>query len=308
MTQWMQHIQSRKRANTCCVSQNNSQVIDTVCVAGVLMDGVPDRWKESIFGARSLGSSKALCDLENQGGMFVCIHLRKQNIYTDNPLLSTQRLYAHTNKACQHTAVVPMWLPTAVGSVWFAPLIKSVWRWYVGYLLWIYIAKPSGSAPHQGHIWLLLTTCPNPQLGPISPLPSHYLPVPTEQALPRTSEVLWRYTGIHMGKGGCYSEPSWRNIGIPSHVDITTPPLLNSQLTTPDWIYSLFTSRKVCMLLKSHVHWLCWMKPKAKQINKGKKTTFYFSSNTHSRSFTGTNVSLNAAQSHWVWSQFTKRN
>ncbi len=60
----------------------------------------------------------------------------------------------------------------------------------MGYLLLIYIAKHSNFAPHQKNIWVLLTTCPNPHLCPVSLLPSYYLLWPTKYALHWTSRAL----------------------------------------------------------------------------------------------------------------------
>lgn len=79
--------------------------------------------------------------------------------------------------------------------------------------------KHSDSASHQEHIWMLLAICPNPQLPPVSPLPCHYLPQPTEYALHGTSCTLfltYDTQGLFPG--------SWRHVGILRHAEYVTLP------------------------------------------------------------------------------------
>lgn len=96
-------------------------VIDTVCGAGVLLDGGPDQWKGwdhgSIFGAWSLGWSKAHCALENQRGMLMWI---KINTHTNNQLLPTHinsilYTHTHTHKLHQH---IQLWLQCSFLLPW----------------------------------------------------------------------------------------------------------------------------------------------------------------------------------------------
>ena len=86
----------------------------------------------------------------------------------------------------------------------------------MGYLLFIYIVKHSGSDSHQEHIWVRLTTCPNPRAHPhISitlPLPAIAPKICSSRDKQRTVVPFWWHKDTP-GQGCSYSEASWRHVG-----------------------------------------------------------------------------------------------
>lgn len=162
-------------------------VIDTGCGVSVLLDGCPDRWRGwnhgSIFGILEFRMLECL------------LHFRElwrnvlNEVISSNGKMHRQQIIVSTQTFTINTRIKPVSKPTHSCGPSMATrchehsficltgtMIMSVGRWCIGSLLFIYIVKHSEFASHQEHIWVLLSTCPNPQLSPISLLPFHYMP------------------------------------------------------------------------------------------------------------------------------------
>lgn len=157
-----------------------AHVIDTGCGVSVLLDGCPDRWRGwnhgSIFGILEFRMLECL------------LHFRELGKNVLNEVISSNGK-TQTTAYCQHTGtrIKPVSKPTHSCGPSMATrchehslicltgtMIMSVWRWCIGYLHFIYIVKHSEFASHQEHIWVSLSTCPNPQLSHITiTLPLH---------------------------------------------------------------------------------------------------------------------------------------
>lgn len=101
------------------------------------------------------------------------IHINRfstyRNIHRQPVTVSTQTCTQHTQikpvskHAYSHRSSLAAWRHEHSSIFLIGNTIISEWRWYTGYILFIYIVKQSEFASHQEHIWVLLSTCPNPQ-------------------------------------------------------------------------------------------------------------------------------------------------